>query len=445
MTDRHRLGKPFPLFRYYLLYGGVGAAIFYLLLFFSFIQAERQALHEQYIRHLTEKTISLYQDIERDFLVPNQLSFADLALDRGSLRKQFDAELDAIVLNDFSLAKVKMFTADGIVIYDHERPENEGLPYASIGEPLFQGALQGRTAATLEVDGNSRFMEVCLPIVAPGSNRVLGILELYEDVTRFEAEVYRALKQALLVPTIIFLLFNLVLCLLVIKADRIISADTELLHSIRRNMEKYLSSSTIEAIWTAVTGKLPLFTGHRQSLVVWFSDIRGFTSFAEQHEPEMVVAELNRILELQAEIIHEYGGIIDKFVGDEVMATFAGNRADSAVGAALAVMAAIHGKTDLLFQVGIGIHAGEAVVGSIGSDARRDYTAIGDTINTGARLCGAASPGEIIISEEVMGQLPHEVAGVFHQRPAASLKGKAATISTYSHSHRAEESRPREA
>lgn len=54
--------------------------------------------------------------------------------------------------------------------------------------------------------------------------------------------------------------------------------------------------------------------------MVWFSDIRGFTSYAEQHEPEMVVAELNRILELQAEIIHEHGGIIDKFVGDEVMA-----------------------------------------------------------------------------------------------------------------------------
>jgi len=432
MTDRPRAGTSFPLFRSYLLYGGVGAVAFYLLLSISLMQEVRSALYDQYVGHLTEKARSLYQDIERDFLTPNHLSFADLARDRSRLRQQLDAELDAAVASDFNLARVKMFSTEGIVLYDHERPGNEGKIYGNFGEPLFQGALQGRIASIVEEDGEGRFMEVCLPIVAPASGQVMGVLEIYEDVSRFEAEVYRALRQALLWPSLIFLLFNLVLGFLVAKADRIITADTELLHEIRRKMEKYLSSATVEAIWSAVIGKQPLFAGRRQTLVIWFSDIRGFTSFAEQHEPETVVAELNRILELQARVIHEHGGVVDKFVGDAVMATFAGDRFEAAVRAGLAVQDAIRHTPGISLRVGIGVHVGEVVVGSIGSEERRDYTAIGDPVNTGSRLCGLARPGEIVVSGAVWEGLPASHAGIFRPRPAAGLKGKSAAIALYS-------------
>lgn len=431
-TTINPFSKPFLLLRYYLLYGGLGAVVFYLLLIFSFTQAERMALYDQYIQHLTAKAQILYQDIDRDFLAPRQVELGGLAQGPPALLRELDAELDVLVRSDFNLARVKLFSAEGITLYDHEHPENLGQRYASWGEPGFQSALQGRAASSLEVDGNGRFMEICLPVLAPGTNRVLGVLELYEDVGRFEGQVYLALRQALLAPTLIFVVFNLILALLVAKADRIIAAETGLLHAIRQNMEKYLSRSAIEAIWTAVSGKLHLFTGKRQSLVVWFSDIRGFTAFSEQNEPEKVVAELNRILELQEEIIHREGGVVDKFIGDAVMATFAADAAESAVRVGLAVLAAVRGQKDLPFRLGIGIHAGDAVVGTIGSDARRDYTAIGDTVNTASRLCGVASPGEVVISGEVCRELSPEQASRFKPRHLSGLKGKAAAIEAFS-------------
>jgi adenylate cyclase len=172
-------------------------------------------------------------------------------------------------------------------------------------------------------------------------------------------------------------------------------------------MSKYVSNSTIESLQNISIDDHNL-GGIREYVTVFFSDVRGFTSFSEKNEPETVVASLNDLLNLQVEIIKKHFGDIDKFVGDEIMAVFRGKDAENnAAHAAIEIQIALNdfyqSRKDLMqLHIGIGINSGDAVSGNIGSKERMDYTLIGDTVNTGARLCGAAAAGEIIVSESLI-------------------------------------------
>jgi len=403
------------------------------MLFAFFIHSERRALYDQYVQNLIEKARALYQDIDHNFLKVHKISLNDISTVNNPYRKKLREKIDETIQIDFTLAKVKVFNNAGIVLYDHRDKANEGKPYLSMHEIGFKTALQGNTYSKIEHENDGkRFMEVYLPIYNFETIRVVGVLELYEDVSRFEKRVSTALKEALIVPTIIFLFFNFTLYLIVARADRIICLKSELLTRVRRNMEKYLSQSTIEAIYQAVTLKKELFQGKKQSLVIFFSDIRGFTKYSENNEPETVVRGLNSIFELQANIIHEHGGIIDKFIGDEIMAIFPIQKSSEATLAALKIVSVIESTPEVVFKVGISIHAGLAVVGSIGTLDRRDYTAIGNTINTGARLCSACSPGEVIISSTIFESISDNLRAKFTPKGALQLKGKRAPVKAYS-------------
>lgn len=174
----------------------------------------------------------------------------------------------------------------------------------------------------------------------------------------------------------------------------------------RLMMSKYVSESTIEAIrkQNPVDQQLG---GQRSEQCFFFSDIRGFTAFSEKSDPDRVVRYLNDLLNRQVEIIRDFQGDIDKFVGDEVMAVFKGNQKEArAVSAAIRIQQAMNELADSdpvykELRIGIGIHSGEVVSGNIGSRDRMDYTSIGDTVNTSARMCSAAAAGEILISEVV--------------------------------------------
>lgn len=141
---------------------------------------------------------------------------------------------------------------------------------------------------------------------------------------------------------------------------------------------------------------------------VIFIDICGFTSISEKEKPDTVVSLLNYYFDIIAKEIIEQQGIIDKFIGDCVMAVFKGPfHLDRAIEASLAVRSKIKSLpheikgTDFTAQVSIGINSGEMVSGNIGSATikRLDYTVIGDTVNTAQRLQGAAKPGQILINE----------------------------------------------
>lgn len=144
--------------------------------------------------------------------------------------------------------------------------------------------------------------------------------------------------------------------------------------------------------------------GERRAAAVLFSDIRGFTTFSETVSPEAVVEMLNRVLDAQARVVVAHGGDIDKFVGDALMAVFHGERAAwRAVECAVAMVDAVHRARTAgeQFAIGVGVAAGEVVYGAIGSEARMDFTVIGDVVNTGARLCSAAGADQVLVTEAV--------------------------------------------
>ena len=152
--------------------------------------------------------------------------------------------------------------------------------------------------------------------------------------------------------------------------------------------------------------------GESRQISVLFSDIRGFTTLSEKRTPQQVVDLLNRYFTLQVEVVFRHGGSLDKFIGDCIMA-FWGAPLDDPEHARHAVAAALEmadvlqrfkrelGEQDADFDVGIGIHSGPAVVGLIGSDQRREYTAIGDTVNLASRIEGLTKGvSRILVSRE---------------------------------------------
>ncbi|HLY96050.1 MAG TPA: adenylate/guanylate cyclase domain-containing protein, partial [Sideroxyarcus sp.] len=154
--------------------------------------------------------------------------------------------------------------------------------------------------------------------------------------------------------------------------------------------------------------------GESRQITILFSDIRGFTTLSEKRTPQQVVDLLNRYFTLQVEVVFRHGGSLDKFIGDCIMA-FWGAPLDDPEHARHAVEAALEmgevlqrfkkelGEEDASFDVGIGIHTGPAVVGLIGSEQRREYTAIGDTVNLGSRIEGLTKGvSRILVSRETM-------------------------------------------
>lgn len=175
----------------------------------------------------------------------------------------------------------------------------------------------------------------------------------------------------------------------------------------REVLTRYVSRATAEAAHGAA--RLPSLasvapSGERRPMAVLFSDVRGFTAFSERVAPEAVVELVNRYLAAQAEVVGAHGGDVDKFVGDELMAVFDGpDAAGRAVLCALSLVDAVdrarRGGDEP--RVGAGVAFGEVVAGSVGSPARMDFTVMGDVVNTAARLVGAASAGEVLVTEAV--------------------------------------------
>jgi len=181
--------------------------------------------------------------------------------------------------------------------------------------------------------------------------------------------------------------------------------------------------------------------GERRDIAVLFVDIRGFTTMSESLQPEQVVDILNEYLNLTSQSIFHNQGTLDKFIGDATMAVFnAPMDLDDYVFKAVCAAYDMRKGAEVLekklteqfgnsVQFGIGVNCGPAIVGNIGSEKRMDYTAIGDTVNTAARLESNAKRGEILISEAVYERVKDRIEA----EPVGelSLKGKAQKILTY--------------
>ena len=176
--------------------------------------------------------------------------------------------------------------------------------------------------------------------------------------------------------------------------------------------KKYVAPQVVDEISKQGDFKIVL-GGESRDIAVLFVDIRGFTPMSESLEPEQVVEILNEYLQLTTESIFKNGGTLDKFIGDATMAVFNApfdldDYVYRAVCTARDIAAGSQELEEKLMKrfgktvsFGIGVNCGRAVVGNIGCDFRMDYTAIGDTVNTSARLESNAKKGQILISEYV--------------------------------------------
>ena len=207
----------------------------------------------------------------------------------------------------------------------------------------------------------------------------------------------------------------------------------------KEKMQKFVSNSTIDMIQDTKKNKI-LLGGEYRTLTFMFCDIRGFTELSESKDPSTVVEIINFYLNIQANIIKKNDGDVDKFIGDEVMASFSGEHSVlKAINCSIEIQKKIKEEnkkrlknSKIICEVGIGINQGSVIVGNIGSNDRMDFTSIGHAVNIAARLCSKAKAKQISIEKttydnsllkyDVDVEEPIKVKGVSYALETYSLK-----------------------
>lgn len=183
--------------------------------------------------------------------------------------------------------------------------------------------------------------------------------------------------------------------------------------------------------------------GTRKDVTVFFADIRGFTKFSEGHTPEEVVSMLNEYFGRMVKIINKHGGVVDKFIGDAIMAVWGAPHTTvmdthNAVQACLDMRVSLNelnqirrqrGQSDIM--IGMGLHCGPAISGTIGSEERMEYTVIGDTVNMSSRIEAStkAFGADLLISEDIYNKVGAEF--MMEQAGTAEVKGKAEPLKLF--------------
>lgn len=207
----------------------------------------------------------------------------------------------------------------------------------------------------------------------------------------------------------------------------------------RLALERFVAPEVAEMI--AANPEIRL-GGVNQKVSVMFTDIRGFTQFSERTEPHRVVEILNEYFTRVTDVILDHGGMIDKYIGDAVMAVFGvpiskRNDAENAVQSAIQIQrliaemnrdAARRGRPDL--AVGIGINTGVVTAGNIGSPSRLDYTVVGDAVNIASRLMANAEGGQILISQPTAADLKAKFE--LHRLRPRRVRGRSEPVQLFS-------------
>jgi len=209
--------------------------------------------------------------------------------------------------------------------------------------------------------------------------------------------------------------------------------------SIRTDLSRYITPELVEAI---INRKADLkLGGEKKNVAVVFADVVSFTPLTESLPPETVVSILNELFTILTQIIFRNKGMIDKFIGDCVMALYGAVEDDPN-----AVINAVQTAEEMIrwlevgnkkwkrehnveLQLAVAIHYGETVIGNIGSEKRMEFTAIGDIVNTTARIEKLAKPNQILITDAVRFQLPDTM--IIKSTGRFALKGKSQEIDVY--------------
>ena len=200
---------------------------------------------------------------------------------------------------------------------------------------------------------------------------------------------------------------------------------------IKKQFEHYLDPRQVKALQS--NPSLLKLGGERRNCTFLFTDVRGFTAMSETMEPEEVTKIMNQALTIQSDTVKKYDGMVDKYIGDAMMAIFNApldleNHEEAAVLCAKEIQEQFK-SSKISVEIGIGVNTGPAVVGNMGSETRFDYTAIGDTVNLAARLESSTKEvgKDIVIGESTAKACSFPLAVL----PSITVKGKQDRINIF--------------
>jgi adenylate cyclase len=207
----------------------------------------------------------------------------------------------------------------------------------------------------------------------------------------------------------------------------------------RFQLTKFVSGAAMAAVQKADHEGVKL-GGTRRVVAILFADIRGYTAFSENRDPETVVEILNYYFQRLADLVATHNGDIDKYVGDQIMANFHGdNMARDSVACSLAIQDVMIALADehpeWHLDIGIGVDMGEVVMGAMGSKQRMDYTVLGDHVNLSARLCSHAAPRQTIISNAVAEKVKVVPEFRLEELEPIHVKGKTGDLKVFAVHH----------
>ena len=324
--------------------------------------------------------------------------------------------------------------ADGVAALDLARAAPLDLALLDVQMPRMDGLALCRA---LKSSPQTRFVPVIIVTALDSEDEKLKALEAGAD--DFVSKPYNSI-----------VLLTRVRSLLRIKR---LHDDLETRNRVLRQvLDRYVAEDVADIILTDPERYLKL-GGEARAVTVLFADIRGFTRFTEQHTAPQVVETLNRIFPALSQVVFNFRGTFDKYIGDALMAFYgapvaAADDPQRAVDTAREMMRVFRGLgqqggLDLRgLGLGVGLHSGEAIVGNIGSERVMDYTVVGDTVNVAKRLQELADGGQILLSEATY----RLVKGVRARRqPPLQLMGRQEPITAFAIDDRSAAGAKREA
>lgn len=393
----------------------------------SQLKVEGETLTERQTRKLSllldiSKELSKHQDVDKLLEKIVEITFQVMAVDRVSIL-MLEAKSDELIPR---VSKNRLGGPAG----EGSRHVPRSIARRAVDERL--AILTDNAAADERFKGKSIMMQsvrsaMCAPLMG-SEGKVLGIIYV-DNMTATNSFNDEDLE---------FLIAFSGIAAVAIE-------NSHLTDRIRReavvlsNFQRYFAPNVAEQI--ASQEEAVKLGGTRRPVVIFFSDIRGFTPLSEGMPPDDIAKLLTEYFTEMVEIVFEHGGTLDKFMGDAIMALWGApvsfeDNADRAMRAALEMLEMLRqlnqkwsaeGRPTV--EIGIGINYGEVFAGNIGSEQRLEYTVIGDAVNVASRLCSKAGPGEIMVSEPLYEHLsnPPEVEPL----DSIPLKGKSQNVPVY--------------
>ncbi|OYT92397.1 MAG: hypothetical protein CFE43_09030 [Burkholderiales bacterium PBB3] len=414
--------EAYPLYKRFILFVLPGLVAGIVILLGTMAWSARQFITEEYLKIAQRQARAILKSVQREQpTLWEKLTHANIPQDeweRGATKIFADA-IDQLA-SDRELPKIKLYDTTGRVLYSTTRSEIGDMEKASgLARAL---RTKNATAALTSLDTEIVYeLYIYLP---PDSTRDALVVELYEPETWLANLLSSSVLSLLLIPLLLLSLVLAFLIHLVRKAQQEIDHRTTQALDLQMRLEKFVSRRAANAALTAQSG---LNAGRTVDVCLYFADVRSFTSYAEENSPMQVVGLLNTLIDIQVQAIHKFGGDVDKIIGDAVLAVFVGvSRSQRAIACAQEVLQSCSARPDIERYLGIGIHEGPVIVGSIGSPDRLDYTVIGDSVNVAARFSEIAKKGEIIADISTLASAGF--SDKFSSPERVTLKGRASAL-----------------